>query len=177
MNFDEYDWEQRMYELWNQVRIERPVHYSLFTFGESDLPYLLVTEPEDSGELVGIREGEIKITRPMIITPDNARPEFENFFEDDDGDRIARYLLQRSAAFSNLRFFNRGGEKRLMSDSTQEVLSRLNRRLDDEEEDRVAILVAPESLAGLALLKYATQRVVESAPDNVQELRERGFLD
>ena len=52
----------------------------------------------------------------------------------------------------------------------------LHRRLDDEEEDRVAILTAPQNLAGIAVLRYAAERVLKSAPDNIQELRERGFL-
>ncbi|MEZ6113719.1 MAG: hypothetical protein R3C99_22310 [Pirellulaceae bacterium] len=55
-------------------------------------------------------------------------------------------------------------------------MARLNRQLDAEEEDRVAILTAPHGLAGIALMRYAAERVRESAPDNIQELRERGFL-
>ena len=37
----------------------------------------------------------------------------------------------------------------------------------------VAILAG---LAGLAVLRYAAERIMQSAPDNIQELRERGFL-
>jgi hypothetical protein len=57
-----------------------------------------------------------------------------------------------------------------------EVVSRLNRHLDAEEEDRTAILTAPHGLGGIAVLKYATERVWQSSADNIKELRERGFL-
>ena len=51
-----------------------------------------------------------------------------------------------------------------------------SQQLDDEEEDRVAVLTAPAELGGLAILKYTTERILTSAPGNVQELRERGLL-
>jgi hypothetical protein len=56
------------------------------------------------------------------------------------------------------------------------MVDKLNRQLDDEEEDRVAILTAPARLGRVAVLRYATEQVMRSAPENVQELRERGFL-
>ncbi len=118
----------------------------------------------------------MNIDRPLILTPDNVHPEFRDFFEDATDDGIIDFLLARTASFSNLKLTNRSGETKLVSDSVEEIVSRLNRQLDNEEEDRVAILTAPSTLAGVAVLKYATERVLSSTPDNVQELRERGFL-
>ena len=54
--------------------------------------------------------------------------------------------------------------------------TRINRKLDEEEEDRVAILTAPPGLGGVAVLRYCLERVAQSAPDNLAELRERGLL-
>ncbi len=176
MNFDDFDQEQRFREAWEAVRVERGVHFSLFTFGESVLPYFLVCKATKPGSPVSMTRGEVRIARPTIITPDSARPEFRNFFEENDGDEMIAFLLARSAAFSHLRFDNQSGPERLLSDSVEEAVDRLNRQLDDEEEDQVAILSAPKPLAGVAVLKYAAERVMSSAPDNVQELRERGFL-
>ena len=176
MDFEDYNRAQHFQELWESVRIERPVHYSLFTFGESDLPYFLVCGPKQAGGTVSIIKGEVKITRPSIITPDNARPEFRNFFENADDEGMIEFLLARSAAFSHLKFDNRSGPARIVSDSIEEAVDKLNRQLDGEEEDRVAILSAPAEMAGIAVLRYASERVWSSAPDNVQELRERGFL-
>ena len=42
MDFDEFNPEKMFYEAWEAVAIVRPVHYSLFTFGETVLPYFLV---------------------------------------------------------------------------------------------------------------------------------------
>jgi len=173
------DFEDELHfrRIWNSVEIARPVAYSLFTFGSSDLAYYLVCQGKSEGDLVSVRKGTVKIDRPMILTPDNIHPEFHNFFEDSEYGSVVDFILARTMAFGNLRLTNSTQQSKLVSDSVEEIVAKLNRQLDDEEEDHVAILTAPAELAGVAIMKYATERVVSSAPDNVQELRERGFLD
>src|SRR6185503_14504385 len=113
----------------------------------------------------------------MIITPDNFHPEFRNFFDNDDEESAAEFILMsRTAAFSNLKFENQRGPAQIVTDSVEEAVAKLNRQLDDEEEDRVAVLCAPAALGGFAVLRYALERIMQSHPDNVRELRERGFL-
>lgn len=173
--FDSDSSAARFREIWDQIEIRRPVHYSLFTFGETTLPYFLVCKPP-SGEMVRVVKGDVRVTRPLIITPDNVQPEFREFFDSADEEEMLRFLLARSAAFSHLRFSNETGEPYAVSDQVDEAVAKLNRQLDDEEEDHVAILSAPQKYMRMAPLKYAIERVWQSAPDNIQELRERGFL-
>jgi len=176
MNFSEFEERHRFQQAWEAVRIARPVHYALFTFGESDLPYFLVCEAQSESAPVTITRGDVRVTRPLIITPDNMHPEFRNFFENGEEGRLADFIMARTAAFSHLQFENQRGPARIVTDSVEEAVSRLNRQLDNDEEDRVAILCAPAGLAGFAVFRYAAERVMKSAPDNIQELRERGFL-
>jgi hypothetical protein len=177
MNSSRFDPEAHFRAAWEAVQIARPVEYTLFTFGDSELPYLLVTGAAQPRQPVSVTKGEVTITRPLIITPDSARPEFEHFFEDqDDFSGMIDFLLARSAAFRNLKLENHQQRPELISDEIEEVVSKLNRKLDTEEEDRVAILTAPFGLGGVAVLKYAAERVFQSAPGNIQELKERGFL-
>jgi hypothetical protein len=170
------DPEEQFRQAWQAVAIARPVHYALFTFGESELRYYLIVDSEQPRQPVSITQGEVRVTRPMIITPDSSRPEFRGFFEDPDDEGLLEFLVARTAAFSHLKLDNRHGPARIVSDSVDEAVARLNRQLDTEEEDRVAILTAPHGLGGVAVLRYATERVWESTPGNIQELRERGFL-
>lgn len=176
MMFPPFDDEMRFMKAWHAVEIARPVHQGLFTFDVSDLPYFLVCGGRKPGATVSVTKGEVKVSRPLIITPDNMRPEFEDFFEEHDEADFVQFLLARTAAFSNLKIRNTSTEKKMVSDSVEEVVEKLNKQLDAEDEDRVAILTAPPKLGGVALLRYTTERVMASAPDNVQELRERGFL-
>jgi hypothetical protein len=161
--------------MWNAVRIERSIPYTLFTFGQTELPYYLVVAAETAGQPVGVTKGEVSITRPSILTPDNVEPEFRGFFEQDE-ENVAQFLLARGMSFPHLQFNNRSGATDLVSDSVEEIVARLRKRLDSEEEDRMAILSAPHGLGGLALIKYAVEKAVESAPGNIQELREKGIL-
>lgn len=176
LNFEDFEQEQFFRSLWESVRIERGVEYSLFTFGDSDLPYFLVTSAAENEDTVRIQRGQITISRARIITPDSLRPEFQNLFEDDQDYGFAEFLMARSAAFSNLKISNQHGPEKIVTDTVEEAVDKLNDQLDAEEEDRVAILTAPPGMGGVALLKYAAQRVTESATDNLNELRERGFL-
>lgn len=173
------DYEGHLFRLWSAVRIERSSRYTLFTFGETELPYYLILEPETPGEMVTVKQGEIRIARPQIITPGNASPEFSNFFSEQerDGEGLAHFLLSRSAAFSNLKIDNSSRTSELVSDSVEEISEKLCQRLDTEGEDGVAVLVAPEELGWMALMRYAAERVMVSTPDNLTELREKGFLD
>ena len=173
---DGFENERRFRAAWESVKIVRDVRYSLFTFGESDLPYYLILSGLNQDNAISITHGQVKITRPLIITPDSSRPEFEDFFEDSEDESLAQFVLARTASFSNLKLRNHSGSKRIVSDSVEESVAKLNRQLDMTEEDRVAILTAPAPLAGFAVLRYATERIMQSAPENIQELREKGFL-
>ncbi|HBN75610.1 MAG TPA: hypothetical protein DD473_07300 [Planctomycetaceae bacterium] len=176
MDFQNFDDEMSMKRVWNSVRIARSVPYSLFTFGVSDLEYYLVLKPQAENAQVKIRKGEIKITKPLIVRPGDASLEFQDFYESEENDSLVQFLMSRTAAFSNLKLTNHAGKEEIVSDQVEEVVDRLNQKLDREDEDRIAILVAPEALAGVALIRYAAERIISSAPENLTELREKGFL-
>src|SRR5215218_2701230 len=71
MSMDSFRHSERWRRLWDAVAIVRPVHYSLFTFGESELLYWLVQDADRERTPVRIARGEVRVTRPLIITPDN----------------------------------------------------------------------------------------------------------
>ncbi len=176
MDFDSYNQEDQFHSAWNAVKIERGVEYSLFTFGDTDLPYYLITKGTADDPMVTVREGSVNVARPRIITPENMHPEFRNFFESEAEYGYVEFLMARTAAFGNLKLTNNEGPTRIVTDTVAEAVSKLNKQLDDIEEEHTAILSAPEALSGFAVLRYASERVMSSAPGNIQELRERGFL-
>jgi hypothetical protein len=176
MDSQDFEAYRHFREAWTAVTIARPVHFSLFTFGESLLPYYLVLGESHGTAPISVTQGEIRVQRPMIITPDTARPEFRDFFDDPEQEGVAQFVLARSAQFSNLRFANRRGTKRSVQEDMGQIIAKLNRQLDTAQDDRAAILAAPPKLGGMAVLRYATEQVLRSSPGNLQELRERGFL-
>jgi hypothetical protein len=176
MSYERFDPQRFLREAWDSVQIARPVRFSLFTFGETILPYFLVCGESAPESPISVTKGDVRIKRPTIITPDRMRPELQGFFEDAAEEGAVSLLLARTAHFSNLKLANRQGEKRSVGECMEATVERLNRQLDQVEEEHVAILTAPPALAGVAVLRYAAERVMQSGPDNIQELRERGFL-
>ena len=59
---------------------------------------------------------EVRITRPLIITPDNMHPEFRNFFENGEEGMLADFIMARTAAFSHLQFENQHGPARIVTE-------------------------------------------------------------
>jgi len=176
INFGNFPQYERFREAWESVEIVRSVAYTLFTFGDSDLPYYLVCSPEEAGDQVSIRRGDVKVSRPLIITAGQATPQFRDFFDGQEDEDIVKFLLARSARFPNMKFSNVVGSKELVSDNVEEAVARIIRKLDNEEEDRVGVLTAPSGLGGVAVLRYCLERMAQSTPDNLTELQERGLL-
>jgi hypothetical protein len=176
MEFERLAGFARFKRQWDSVRIARNVHCGLFTFGDSDLPYYLVCGPSDEEDCVVVKRGEVKVTRPLIVTAQNASPQFRDFFEDRDDQAMAQFVLARTARFPHVQFSNVVEFHQKVTDSVDEAVERLDGELDREDENQVAILTAPPGLGGIAVLRYCVERVAASAPDNITELKERGLL-
>lgn len=172
--------QRQLAALMARIRLARPVTRSLFTFGHSVIPYYLVFEPGRDGQSV-MQFGEVKVSKPTILTP-SRDPEFFGLFEqlaEESGADLADYVqfaLQRTAAFDRLKVENEFSQPTKPGGGVEEVLDRINARLDDEEDEDTSVLVCPRGLGPLAVLKLTGDRIQRSAADNVQELRERGFL-
>ena len=95
--------------------------------------------------------------------------------DNEDGEEVVRFLMSRGVKFGDLKLGHRRLKRGTVARSPDKVVEQLKREIQDED-DRTAILVAPHGLGGVALVRYAAECVMESAPGNIGELRERGFL-
>ncbi len=59
MSFPDFDQQHEFRRAWEAVHIARPVHYSLFTFGESELPYFLVCAAPEPDSRAGAPTDEL----------------------------------------------------------------------------------------------------------------------
>ena len=95
--------------------------------------------------------------------------------EGSDGEQVVRFFMSRGVKFGDLDVGHRRLRRGRSARTVRSVVDELKAEIT-EEDDRTAILVAPHGLGGVALVRYAAECVIESAPGNVGELRERGFL-
>ncbi|QDT15287.1 hypothetical protein [Alienimonas californiensis] len=95
--------------------------------------------------------------------------------EGEDGEEVVRFLMSRGVKFGNLKIGHRRLKRGVVARSPERVVEQLQEEILDED-DRTGILLAPHGLGGVALVRYAAECIMESAPGNIGELRERGFL-
>ena len=93
----------------------------------------------------------------------------------EDGEEVVRFLMSRGVKFGDLQVGHRRLKRGTVARSPERVVEQLKDEILDED-DRTAILVAPHGLGGVALVRYAAECIMDSAPGNIGELRERGFL-
>ena len=166
--------------LFRRVDVVRAAETTLFTFGDSELDYFLVCEADEPGEPVLVVRGQVKVTRPTLLRPDS-RPELSGFFEELDEqyggvEGTVQFMMSRTAAFEHLDFDNVVNSRETYSDSVEEVVDRLGRKLDAEGDNGTAILTAPAGLGPIAVIRYTTEQISRSTPGNIRELQEKGFL-
>ena len=58
---DSFSNERRFRAAWDSVTIVRSMPYSLFTFGETDLPYFLVLSGPKEDQAISVVRGNVKI--------------------------------------------------------------------------------------------------------------------
>jgi hypothetical protein len=171
---DMYTWEQ-FEKIWKETRILRHVDKALFTFGDSYLPYFLVARSVvNEGDTV-IREGEVIVKKPVIITPTPGSPYFEGFGEHEK--EASRFLISRLAYIPPYRYTNSSKGLEVCSESIDETVNKLGKRLDKEGKNLVAIIHGRSDHWEITIMRYSVERMIKSLPSNITELRERGFLD
>ncbi|MEM9703737.1 MAG: hypothetical protein AAF907_14960, partial [Planctomycetota bacterium] len=108
-------------------------------------------------------------------SPSGGNPWDDAMGDDEDGERVVRFLMSRGVKFGDLKLGHRRRKRSAVTQSPERVVEQLKSEILDED-DRTAILVAPHGLGGVALVRYAAECIMESAPGNIGEMRERGFL-
>ena len=108
--------------------------------------------------------------------PNAAEDDWDDAMGDgEDGERVVRFLMARGVSFGDLDIGHRRLRRGRSARTVRSIVDELKAEIVDED-DRTGILLAPHGLGGVALVRYAAECIAESAPGNVGELRERGFL-
>ncbi|MBI3990826.1 MAG: hypothetical protein HY350_01630, partial [Candidatus Omnitrophica bacterium] len=66
---NERETRERFEYAWENTRILRGVERGLYTFGDTTLPYFVVSEATLNNNHTVVREGEVIVKRPLIYTP------------------------------------------------------------------------------------------------------------
>ncbi len=155
------------------TEVVRAPRQSLATFGSTNVYYYLICELVDTVNV--IREGRVIASRPRIVTPsylinlEGFSGQAKRFFE-----LLAGRFPQEAGIFYSYK--NEPLEMNIASESTNAVIEKIDRRIEERGDKLSAIIKGVEELWDVSLLKFTFELTRSSVRSNLTELKNRGFL-
>jgi hypothetical protein len=176
------DEEEKIQYIIEHTEVLRPPRQYLATFGISNIYYYLLTEPVyaqllDKVDETVVREGRVIAESPKIVTPSYLVNLFEGF---EHGREYAQFILKKYGPHEPgllYRYRNELKEVNILSHPLNEVVHKLNEKLDKEGERLATIIKGVDEMWDVSLLKFIHEVIRNSLRDNIMELGGRGLLD
>jgi len=148
------------------------------TFGSTSFRFFLVTELMDSAHQVRVRDGRLQADRPQIITPGYMRQQLEGFGE--KAGEFIDWLQQNSRDLAILKYGFQFKKTSISEETVHcpliDVVGRLKEEVDRRGDPMSAIIQGVDEGWEVCLLKFASDLIQQSAPDNMDEWKRRGLL-
>lgn len=181
---------EQIHEVIRRTVVLRQPKQLLATFGHTRLRYFIVSEPSYADLLRGdsgdddreptetvVREGELIVERPQIITPTYLLNLFQGFAH---GREFAEYLIETNGAQSpGLMYSYRQTPEgtSVVSDPPKIVAGRIIDQLEREEKSLAAVIYGEDGLWDISLMKFAHDLTVKSLSKNVRELNAQQLFE
>ncbi len=169
------DFDRRKFEeCWKATEIIREYQRMLFTFGDMELPYVLIAEHSRFRDRTVIRKGVVLLQRPQIVLPPYyGGLEFEEGFEHADAIPPEAVFLLRSMRLPYSHMTNRPvAEEQVEYGSLQSVLDKLSNEMESRDDTETGLIKGVLNGADVSLMRYSMGLAIKSAPENVKEFFE-----
>ncbi len=165
---------ERFREFWRRTEVIREHRRALYTFGDAKLPYVLAAEHVRFRDRTVVRKGVIVIQKPHILLPGYYRgPEFSEGFQQTKELSSETIYVFRAMGLPYSKISNRpAGEEDIEYGRLQDVLDRLNRQMEHQEDIETGLIKGTFDGAEVSLMRYSFGLMVKSAPENVREFFE-----
>ena len=161
--------------VWKNTEILKVAERTLFTFGDTGLPYLFLARSLTKDTDTVVREGEVTVKRPLVIKPHPDHPIFEGFGEHEE--ELGMFLIQRLAYIPPYKYTHGSKKIYVSSESIGTIIGKLRRRLEREDNRLTALIRGTADMWEVSVMRYAAEMMIKSLPSNLTELKERGLLD
>jgi hypothetical protein len=152
----------------------------LETFGSTVIKYHLISEKMDAVNEVRVREGRVHAERPQILTPAYV----ERVLLDGFGAEAEGYIDWLRGHISDLTFLKYGFrfKKEEMSEQTihesfETALARVKTHVAEKADPLTAIIKGVDDAWEVCLLKFVTDTIRKSVPQNYNELKKNRYLE
>jgi hypothetical protein len=167
------DMDERIKYALEHTELIRPPQQRLATFGSTTMSYYVVTGLAQ--ELSVVRDGRVIAEKPRIVTP-SYLIRLEGFSE-----AARNYITAMASEHPDemglfYRYKNEPRGMDVVSESTRQVISKLNARIEQEHDPLSAIIKGVEELWDVSLLTFIYHLTRNSVASNVAEFSHRGLL-
>jgi len=169
----EFD-KQKFKDYWTRTEVIREYQRFLYTFGDMELPYIFAAEHSRFRDRTIVRKGVVLVQRPHILLPRYySGPEFKEGFEHVRAIPPEAAYLFRAMGLPYSHLTNKPvAKEQIEYGGLQDVLDRLNRELEDQENAETGLIKGLLDGADISLMRYSVGLVIKSAPENVKEFFE-----
>lgn len=146
----------------------------IYTFGDTDFNYKIISSNQTGGST--LRSGKLKCKMPTIVTPETFLETFRGFSDEAVEFAGKRYAdMVSKIRMLGYQFSHILEHESLHSENARQLVGRVERDIQESQSD-TALLVSPDDLWGIALVKVMLDVLRKSAPGNFEDMRERGFF-
>ncbi|MDH4263567.1 MAG: hypothetical protein OEV78_11035 [Spirochaetia bacterium] len=156
------------------TQVIRYPDHRIYTFGDTDFSYKIISSDQVGGSTV--RSGKLKCKTPVIVVPETFMETFQGFSpEAVDFARRKYGDLVSKVQILGYQFTHTLESENPYSENARQVVERVEREIFESKSD-IALLVSPNDLWEIALVKIILDVLRKSAHGNFEDLRERGFF-
>ncbi len=159
---------------WSATEVIREYQRMLFTFGDMELPYVLVAEHRRFRDRTVVRKGVVLIQRPHILLPPYyGGPEFKEGFEHANAIPPEAVYLLRAMQMPYSQITNKPvSEEEIEYGNLQSVLDKFDKEMENQEDTETGLIKGVLNGADISLMRYSLGLAIKSAPGNVKEFFE-----
>jgi hypothetical protein len=175
-------YSERIENAANNTIILRFPKQKLSTFGQTNVKYYIITEPaySDSGvsntETI-LRKGYVIAEKPKIVTP-YYLSRLEGFSIE-----AKKYFSKMSEIYGTdspgiyYSYRNQSEELSILPENTYTVADRLNKDIEERNENLSAIIIGQDDLWDVSLLKFIYELTRNSYYNNLSQFESMGLLN
>jgi len=168
------DFEQMWSKALKHTEIIRSRVQSLSMVGETNVPYLLLSESSiNLGDTV-VRKGEVLVQKPSLFIPPN-NPQFQGFDFDKeeeaiDQNSLINFLIVRGISLPSLRYDNRTSSLDIYEGKLSAAIKYHEKILQQQENVHTGLLVGPEDCWQFSILIFICSQVIKNAGQDIKKL-------
>jgi len=165
-------WEKAL----ENTRIIRPRAQGLYTFSDTNLPYIFLAQAlVNKGDTI-VRQGEVIVNKPALILPYNL-PQFEGFdFEKEfevGSDMVTNFFLVRGVIFPSMNYNNKTQSLNIYEGNIEKAIVYYTEMLQRKEDVHSGLIVGPEDCWQFSVLIFICSQIVRSADSDIKKILER----